>query len=117
MTGNPGPHDDPHKVLVTREQVSERFDLPSRVLLRYEARGLVRPVRRGDLEGYGPAEIRQLWTVVTLHRDLGVNLAGIEAILKLRRHVDELHGHVAALAEELRQALEADLDSDDEPGR
>lgn len=113
VTGNPDPRsDDPNRFL-PREVVAERLAMPSRVLLRYEARGLVHPVRRGDAVGYGPAEIRQLWTVVTLHRELGVNLAGIEAILKLRRHVDELHARVATLADELREALEAvDRDPD-----
>ena len=37
----------------------------------------------------GPAEIRRIWTIVSYQRDLGINLAGVEAILKLRDHMDE----------------------------
>ncbi|HMB05555.1 MAG TPA: MerR family transcriptional regulator, partial [Isosphaeraceae bacterium] len=70
--------------ITPRDQVAEHFAVPVRVLIRYEACGLVRPVRQGVVEGYGPAEIRRLWTILSFQRDLGINLAGVEAILKLR---------------------------------
>ena len=57
------------------------------------------------LEGYGPAEIRRLWTVVSLHRDLGVNLAGVEAILRLRSHVDRLQSCLLQILEEFDEPL------------
>ena len=46
---------------------------------------------QGGVEGYGPAEIRRLWTIVSFQRDLGINLAGVEAILKLRDHLADVH--------------------------
>jgi MerR family transcriptional regulator/heat shock protein HspR len=89
-----------------REQVAERFAVSPSVLVRYEAHGLVHMVKRDNVEGYEPAEIRRVWTVLSLHRDLGINLAGIEAILKLRAHLDQVHGNLRALANDLRDALE-----------
>jgi MerR family transcriptional regulator/heat shock protein HspR len=100
----------PNEPILPRDQVAHRLALPAAVLRRYEARGLIRVVRRGDIEGYSPAEIRRLWTVLTLQRDLGVNLAGVEAILRLKAHVEELHGRIRTLADELRAALESDRD-------
>ena len=79
----------------------------SAVLVRYEARGLVRVAREGAVEGYDPAELRRLWTILSLQRDLGVNLAGVEAILKLRAHIELLHRHLEHLAGELRTISEA----------
>ncbi len=112
MSGNPRRQPAMTQPIMTREIVAQRLSLPTRVLLRYESLGLIRSTRQDEVEGYGPEEIRRLWTVLTLHRELGVNLAGIEAILRLRDHIDELHAHVATLAVELREALEAELDSD-----
>lgn len=91
--------------ILPREQVAQRFAVSVTVLTRYEARGLVHAVREGDIEGYGPDEVRRLWTVLSLHRDLGINLAGVEAVLRLRSHIDEVHHQLDRLANELRAAL------------
>ena len=96
---------DPSEIL-PRDLVAERLSIPPSVLVRYEARGLVRSVRRGAVEGYEPAEIRRIWTVVSLQRDLGINLAGVEAIVKLRAHMDEVHRQLADLARRLGEAIE-----------
>jgi MerR family transcriptional regulator/heat shock protein HspR len=100
------------RTIIPRDQVAEHFAVPSRILIRYEARGLVHPVREGETEGYGPDEIRRLWTILSLQRDLGINLAGVEAILRLRAHVDELHQKLDVLVVHLRQALDADRGGD-----
>lgn len=92
--------------ILPREFVAERLSVPTSLLARYEARGLVRSVRVGPIEGYEPSEIRRIWTVVSLQRDLGVNLAGVEAIVKLRAHMDDLHGRLAELARRLSEAME-----------
>jgi MerR family transcriptional regulator/heat shock protein HspR len=71
---------------------------------------LVRAVQgEGGVEGYGPAEIRRVWTIVSCQRDLGINLAGVEAVLRLNDHIAEVHQRLRGLAQELRAAL------DDEP--
>jgi MerR family transcriptional regulator/heat shock protein HspR len=80
------------------------------VLLRYEQHGLVHAVREGALEGYGPAEIRRVWTILSFQRDLGINLAGVEAILKLHDHLADVHRQLDHLATELRDALEAEAE-------
>ena len=92
--------------ILPRELVAERLGVSAGVLIRYEARGLVRSVRRGGVEGYERAEIRRIWTVLSLQRDLGINLAGVEAVVKLRIHLDEVHAHLGELAAQLRTALD-----------
>ncbi len=95
--------------ILSREQVASHLSVPTSLLVRYEARGLVRVARdeRG-IEGYEPAEIRRVWSVVSLHRDLGINLAGIEAILKLRAQIDDVHARLQEITDRLRDALEAE---------
>jgi MerR family transcriptional regulator/heat shock protein HspR len=98
--------------IIPREQVARNLAIPMRLLLRYEARGLVHTVSEEGVEGYPPAEIRRVWTVVSCHRDLGINLAGIEAILKLRDQLAEVHARLDRLAGELRAALDDEAEPD-----
>jgi MerR family transcriptional regulator, heat shock protein HspR len=92
--------------IIPREQVAQNLSVPTRLLIRYEAHGLVHPVRQGAVEGYEPAEIRRIWTILSCQRDLGINLAGVEAILKLHDHLAEVHRQLDVLARQLREALE-----------
>ena len=89
-----------------RDHVAREFSVSTATLLRYEGRGLVRAVREGEVEGYGPAEVRRLWTIVTFQRDLGVNLAGVEVILRLREQMEATHERLGHLARALRESLE-----------
>jgi MerR family transcriptional regulator/heat shock protein HspR len=94
--------------IIPREQAARHLAVPTRVLVRYETRGLIRAVNESGVEGYEPAEIRRLWTIVSCQRDLGINLAGVEAVLKLRDELATVHRRLDALARELQAALEED---------
>jgi MerR family transcriptional regulator/heat shock protein HspR len=94
--------------IIPRDEVARQLAVPSRVLVRYEARGLVRSVREGEVEGYAPGEIRRIWAIVSYQRELGINLAGVEAVLKLRDHLADVHRRLGTLAQGLRDALEDD---------
>ncbi len=53
-------------------------------LRRYEAAGLLAPTRqRGRVRYYTAAQVALLRRIRRLHDELGVNLAGIEIILRL----------------------------------
>jgi MerR family transcriptional regulator/heat shock protein HspR len=92
--------------IIPRDEVARRLGVTDRVLIRYEARGLVRSAREGDVEGYEPAQVRRLASVVSYQRDLGINLAGVEAVLKLRDHLADVHRRLDTLAAQLLQALD-----------
>ena len=98
--------------IIPREEVAAHMAVAPSVLFRYEARGLVQCAREGTVEGYRPSEIRRLWTILSLQRDLGINLAGVEAILKLHDHVEQLHKHLSDLAARLQHELEAEFGPD-----
>jgi MerR family transcriptional regulator/heat shock protein HspR len=99
--------------IIPRDDVARELSVTPRSLLRYESLGLVRVVREGEAVGYDAAQIRRLWTIVTYQRDLGVNLAGIELILRLRDQLAEVHRRLGGLAEDLRAATEPDEFSGD----
>ncbi len=99
--------------IISREEVARQLAVPKRLLVRYEARGLVRVVKEGDVEGYAPAEIRRIWAIVSYQRDLGINLAGVEAILKLRAHLSDVHHRLDTLAHLLNEALDESAEHSD----
>jgi MerR family transcriptional regulator, heat shock protein HspR len=92
--------------IIPRDRVAQELAISSRLLERYESLGLVRAVSEGSEVGYEPAQIRRLWTIVSFQRDLGINLAGVELILRLCDHLAEVHHRVHGLADELRDLLE-----------
>jgi MerR family transcriptional regulator/heat shock protein HspR len=94
--------------IIPREHVAQQFAVTTRFLLRIEGRGLVRAVRVGEEEGYEPSEVRRLWSVLSLHRELGINLAGIEAIFQLQRHYRRLQGQMDRLLAQLEDAVEGE---------
>ena len=103
--------------LIPHELVAAGLAIDPKILVRYERLGLIRSATDAGVIGYPASEVRRIWSVVTYHRDLGVNLAGVELLLKMRDQRDELHQALSRLTSELRQALdlgpvdEADADA------
>jgi MerR family transcriptional regulator/heat shock protein HspR len=94
--------------IIPRELVAQQLLISPRVLVRYETMGLVRAVTEGSVVGYDPAQIRRLWSIVSFQRDLGINLAGVEVILRLSDQLGEVHRRVHQLAEQLSDLLDRD---------
>jgi MerR family transcriptional regulator/heat shock protein HspR len=92
--------------IIPRDQVARELSISRATLIRYETLGLVRAVDAGARAGYEPAQIRRLWTIVSFQRDLGINLAGVELILRLFDQLAEVHRKVEDLADELRELTE-----------
>ena len=70
----------------------------------YEKIGIIEPSRsRGNIRLYSDRDIAQLRRVKTLMDDLGVNLAGVEVILRMAQRMAELQRQVEMLDSELRK--------------
>ena len=68
--------------------VAEMYNIHPQTLRLYEREGLLIPSRSmGNTRLYAPEDLEQLETILNLTRDLGVNLAGIEIILNMRRRM------------------------------
>jgi MerR family transcriptional regulator/heat shock protein HspR len=86
--------------------ISERYNIHPQTLRLYEREGLLKPERTGgNTRLYGPDAIRQLEMILTLTRDLGVNLAGVEVILNLQREMQKAEMGVDELLDAIRQEL------------
>jgi MerR family transcriptional regulator, heat shock protein HspR len=65
--------------------VSEKFGVHPQTLRIYEREGLLTPVRsEGNTRMYDEESLKRLHLILTLTRELGVNLAGVEVILNMR---------------------------------
>ncbi len=84
--------------------VAQTYQVHPQTLRLYERQGLIRPARSaGNTRLYDETAIRRLEAILTLTRDLGVNLAGVDVILNLREQVAELEAELQRLGDELRQ--------------
>ena len=91
--------------LLTRDDVCQRLAISRQLLLRYEQTGLIAPRTVDSEVRYGRPEVRRAWAVVSLHRDLGINLAGVEAVLHLRSQLEDAEHQVRVLVEFLEESL------------
>ncbi len=79
------------EALFTISVVAQRFDLHPQTLRVYEREGLLSPRRsRGNTRLYSQADIERIRVILSLTRDLGVNLAGVDVILRLKEQLREL---------------------------
>lgn len=70
----------------------------------YEKVGVIEPSRsRGNLRLYSERDIAHLKRVKTLMDDMGVNLAGVEVIMRMVQQMLELQNQVQELESELKQ--------------
>ena len=75
--------------------VARRYDIHPQTLRMYEREGLLTPSRTdGNTRLYSDADLRQLETILSLTRELGVNLAGVEIILNMRGKMDRMQAEV-----------------------
>jgi MerR family transcriptional regulator, heat shock protein HspR len=74
----------------------------------YETKGLVRPKRTaGNTRLYSEADLDRLRLVQRLTTELGLNLAGVEHVLRLEDQLHRMHKRMEKLERELRDQVEA----------
>jgi len=70
----------------------------------YERVGIIEPSRSpGNIRLYSERDIARLRQVKTLMGDLGVNLAGVEVVLRLAQRMTEVQRHMEELESELER--------------
>jgi MerR family transcriptional regulator, heat shock protein HspR len=86
--------------------VAELYKLHPQTLRLYERVGLLKPSRsQGNTRLYTDSDLERLDVILTLARDMGVNLAGIEIILNMREKMVEMERQMAEFATVVQQEL------------
>jgi MerR family transcriptional regulator/heat shock protein HspR len=71
--------------------VAESYGIHPQTLRLYERQGLLKPSRSdGNTRLYTEEDLARLELILNLTRDLGVNLAGVEVVLNMRRRMEEM---------------------------
>jgi MerR family transcriptional regulator/heat shock protein HspR len=86
--------------------IAEKFGIHPQTLRLYEREGLLRPARtEGNTRLYDATTIERLEIILTLTRDLGVNLAGVEVILHMKERMEHIQGEVQDLLAVVREEM------------
>lgn len=86
--------------------VAERYSIHPQTLRLYEREGLLTPSRStGNTRLFDDPTCERLEFILTLTRDLGVNLAGVEVILNMKDRIDVLESEVERLTTALQREL------------
>jgi len=102
---------DKDKPLYVISVAAELVDMHPQTLRLYERKGLIEPSRSaGKTRLYSQRNIEQLRDIRRLTQELGVNLAGVEEIIKLRRRLDELQFSMENRISNLQVRLKDHLD-------
>jgi MerR family transcriptional regulator/heat shock protein HspR len=75
--------------------VAQKYSIHPQTLRMYEREGLLKPSRtEGNTRLYSDEDLGRLETILSLTRDLGVNLAGVEIILNMRAKIEQMQHEV-----------------------
>ena len=95
----------------TISAVAEEFDVHPQTLRLYEREGLLKPSRSdGNTRLYTDTDLERLELILSLTRDLGVNLAGVEIILNMRRKIEQMQREVNEFMEYVKHEMSRGID-------
>jgi len=83
--------------------VAEILNIHPQTLRQYEREGLIKPSRtNGKIRLYSQKDIDHIKYVLTLTRELGINLAGVDLILQLNVKIENLENEVKKYKKRLK---------------
>jgi MerR family transcriptional regulator/heat shock protein HspR len=85
---------------------AELVGMHPQTLRMYEQKGLVQPKRTaGNTRLYSEADLERLRLIQRLTGELGLNLAGVEAVLGLEEQLERMQARMERLEREMREAV------------
>ncbi|XPV69960.1 MAG: heat shock protein transcriptional repressor HspR [Halarcobacter sp.] len=83
--------------------VAEILSIHPQTLRQYEREGLIKPSRtNGKIRLYSQKDIDHIKYVLTLTRELGINLAGVDLILQLNDKISNLEDEIKSYKSKLK---------------
>jgi MerR family transcriptional regulator/heat shock protein HspR len=85
---------------------AELVGMHPQTLRIYEQKGLVRPQRTaGNTRLYSDADVERLQAIARLTTELGLNLAGVERVLRLEDELARMERRLARLEAQMRESI------------
>lgn len=97
--------DDRKRPLFMIGVVCEMFKIHPQTLRIYEREGLLHPQRVSGARLYSQEDLERIRMILNLTRELGVNRAGVDIILRMRRKFEAMQREM----EEMMDYLESDI--------
>jgi MerR family transcriptional regulator, heat shock protein HspR len=97
----------PERPIYMISVAAELVGMHPQTLRMYETKGLVRPQRTpGGTRLYSDADVERLRIIQRLTTELGLNLAGVELVLRLEDELRKAHAQVERLQRQLRHDVQ-----------
>ena len=101
------------------------FNVHPQTLRMYEKEGLLNPRRVGGARTYSTEDLDRIRMILNLTKDLGVNRAGVDIILRMRRkfeamqkEMDEMMGHLEKeMQEDFRERIKEIFMEEEDGGK
>ena len=98
--------------------VAEMYGIHPQTLRLYEREGLLKPSRtEGNTRLYTDEDLERLEFILSLARDLGVNISGIAIIIQMRERMDEMQRQMAEFISYVRNEVMARAQQAADPSR
>jgi len=86
--------------------VAEMYGIHPQTLRLYEREGLLKPSRtEGNTRLYTEEDLQRLEFILSLARDLGVNISGIAIILQMRERMEEMQVQIQEFVKFIQQEV------------
>jgi MerR family transcriptional regulator/heat shock protein HspR len=86
--------------------VAEMYGIHPQTLRLYEREGLLKPSRtEGNTRLYTDEDLERLEFILSLARDLGVNIAGMAIILQMRERMEEMQRQIHEFVQYIQQEV------------
>jgi MerR family transcriptional regulator/heat shock protein HspR len=86
--------------------VAEMYGIHPQTLRLYEREGLLKPSRtEGNTRLYTDEDLQRLEFILSLARDLGVNISGIAIILQMRERMEEMQRQIQEFVTYIQQEV------------
>jgi MerR family transcriptional regulator/heat shock protein HspR len=89
--------------------VCEMFHIHPQTLRLYEREGLIHPKRVGGARRYSAEDIDRIRMILNLTKDLGVNRAGVDIILRMRHRMEAMHREMDEMMEHLESNMRSEF--------
>lgn len=86
--------------------VARMYNIHPQTLRLYEREGLLVPSRtKGNTRMYSEEDLKRLEFILFLTRELGINLAGVEVVLKMKEQIEDLQRQIEFIVNYLREEV------------
>ena len=86
--------------------VAETYGIHPQTLRLYEREGLLKPSRsEGNTRLYTQDDLERLELILSLTRDLGVNLAGVEVVMNMRQRMEDMQRELQEFIEYVEKEI------------